>query len=154
MTNFIYLSPNFPANHWNFCNKLKENGIKDEDINWSNYYQKASLNARATDIPLEIVEDDGFAFDHAEIILRAYLSLKARTAQSGRIVFDLMPELFTLNTLQEAHEIILGEKLLTPNFRRKMAPYVIETDAMVTGAGHRPAKLFRRNLEAFYNMGN
>ena len=27
MTNFIYLSPNFPANHWNFCNKLKENGI-------------------------------------------------------------------------------------------------------------------------------
>ena len=100
----------------------------------------------------EIVEDDGFAFDHAEIILRAYLSLKARTAQSGRIVFDLMPELFTLNTLQEAHEIILGEKLLTPNFRRKMAPYVIETDELVTGPGHRPAKLFRRNLEAFYAM--
>ena len=41
---------------------LKENGIKDEDINWRNYYQKASLNARATDIPLEIVEDDGKTF--------------------------------------------------------------------------------------------
>ena len=27
MSNFIYISPNFPANHWNFCNKLKENGI-------------------------------------------------------------------------------------------------------------------------------
>ena len=27
MKNFIYISPNFPANHWNFCNKLKENGI-------------------------------------------------------------------------------------------------------------------------------
>ena len=101
-------------------------------------------------VEYEILEDDGFAFDHAEIILRAYLALRERTAQSGRIVFDLMPELFTLYSLQEAHEIILGEKLLTPNFRRKMAPMVIETDEMVTGPGHRPAKLFRRNLETFY----
>ena len=64
---------------------------------------------------------------------------------------DLLPERCTLYSLQEAHEIILDEKLLTPNFRRKMAPLVIETDEMVTGPGHRPAKLFRRNLEAFYN---
>ena len=27
MTNFIYLSPNFPANHWNFIHHLKQNGI-------------------------------------------------------------------------------------------------------------------------------
>ncbi|MCR5720575.1 MAG: NUDIX hydrolase [Lachnospiraceae bacterium] len=98
----------------------------------------------------EIIKDEDFAFDHAEIVLRAYLALKEQTAQSGRIVFDLMPELFTLYSLQEAHEVILGEKLLTPNFRRKMAPLVIETDEMVTGPGHRPAKLFRRNTEAFY----
>ncbi|MBQ6492483.1 MAG: ATP-grasp domain-containing protein [Erysipelotrichaceae bacterium] len=25
--NFIYISPNFPANHWNFCRQLKNNGI-------------------------------------------------------------------------------------------------------------------------------
>ena len=25
--NFIYISPNFPANHWNFCHHLKENGL-------------------------------------------------------------------------------------------------------------------------------
>ena len=25
--NFIYISPNFPANHWNFCHHLKENGM-------------------------------------------------------------------------------------------------------------------------------
>ncbi|MBP5607057.1 MAG: NUDIX hydrolase [Lachnospiraceae bacterium] len=101
----------------------------------------------------EILEDKGFAFDHAEIIVRALKSLRERTAQSGRIVFDLMPELFTLYSLQEAHEIILGEKLLTPNFRRKMAPFVIETAQIEgSGAGHRPAKLFRRNTEAFYSQ--
>ena len=27
MKNFIYISPNFPANHWNFCDRLKKNGI-------------------------------------------------------------------------------------------------------------------------------
>ena len=27
MKNFIYISPNFPANHWNFCDRLKRNGI-------------------------------------------------------------------------------------------------------------------------------
>ena len=64
-----------------------------------------------------------------------------------------MPELFTLYSLQEVHEIILGEKLLTPNFRRKMAPFVLETSQIAgSGAGHRPAKLFKRNTEAFYSL--
>ena len=98
----------------------------------------------------EIVDSGRLAFDHAEIIVRAFQALRERTAQSGRIVFDLMPEKFTLYSLQEATETILGEKLLTPNFRRKMAPFVTETTSTVTGAGHRPAKLYKRNLDAFY----
>lgn len=98
----------------------------------------------------KIVKSEGIAFDHAEIILRAFQALRERTEQSGRIVFDLMPDTFTLYALQETHEIILGEKLLTPNFRRKIAPFVEETGITVTGAGHRPAMLFRRKLDAFY----
>ncbi len=27
MSNVIYLSPNFPSNHWNFCRQLKNNGM-------------------------------------------------------------------------------------------------------------------------------
>ncbi len=27
MLNFIYISPNFPDNHWNFCRQLTENGV-------------------------------------------------------------------------------------------------------------------------------
>ncbi|MBQ6334281.1 MAG: ATP-grasp domain-containing protein [Erysipelotrichaceae bacterium] len=49
MTNFIYISPNFPANHWNFCNKLKENGINvlgigDAPYDELTYQLKNSLN--------------------------------------------------------------------------------------------------------------
>lgn len=34
--------------------------------------------------------------------------------------------------------------VLPANFRRKIAAYVEETDAFTQGAGHRPAKLYRR----------
>ena len=41
---------------------LEEKSINLENIEWSPFYQKASFNARATDIPLEIIEDDGRDF--------------------------------------------------------------------------------------------
>lgn len=28
MQNFVFISPNFPDNYWNFCRKLKENGLR------------------------------------------------------------------------------------------------------------------------------
>lgn len=95
----------------------------------------------------EVMDNQGFAFDHGKIITCALLSLRRQAERDGRIVFDLMPDMFTLTELQKAFEIIQDKKLLVANFRRKIAPYVVETDQMVEGAGHRPAKLFRRNLE-------
>ncbi len=99
----------------------------------------------------EIVDAGELAFDHAKIILKAWQTLRRETESSGRIVFDLMPEKFTLNRLQRAFELILGRELLTANFRRKMAPLVLETEEEVAGVGHRPAKLFVRNPEEFYS---
>lgn len=98
----------------------------------------------------EIEEEQGFAFDHAKIITHALLYLRKQAETDGRIVFDLMPEYFTLAELQDACEIILGKKLLTANFRRKMADYVVESDKMLEGAGHRPAKLYKRNLQSVF----
>lgn len=97
-----------------------------------------------------ILSQEGLAFDHAKLITCAVLALQRQVESDGRIVFDLMPETFTLTELQRAFEIILDQKLLVANFRRKMAGYVVETEEIVEGAGHRPAKRFRRNLEAFY----
>ena len=98
----------------------------------------------------EILDCDGLAFDHARIILCAYLALQKEAGNDGTIIFDLMAERFTLTELQRAFESVLGKPLLVANFRRKIADYVLETDDIVEGAGHRPAKLFRRNVERFY----
>ncbi len=97
-----------------------------------------------------IEEEQGFAFDHAKLVVYALLKLRQQTETDGRIVFDLMPEYFTLTELQNVSEIILGKELLTANFRRKMADYVTETNRMITGAGHRPAKLFMRSMQSVF----
>ena len=101
-------------------------------------------------VQYEISDCSGLAFDHAKIILCAYLALQKEAGSDGTIIFDLMPECFTLTELQKAFESVLGKPLLVANFRRKIADYVIETDDLAEGAGHRPAKLFRRNVERFY----
>ena len=97
------------------------------------------------------MEPGGLAFDHAIIILRAFLHLQGQVERGGKMVFDLMPEEFTLSELQKAYEAVLGRTLLTANFRRKISDFVTETEHIVEGAGHRPARLFRRNLHAFYD---
>lgn len=49
MANFVYISPNFPANHWNFCRQLKDNGmtvlgIGDADYDSLTWELKESLD--------------------------------------------------------------------------------------------------------------
>jgi hypothetical protein len=60
-----------------------------------------------------------------------------------------VPETFTLTELQMVYEVHPDKKLTAPNFRRKTSEYVIETEEYSTAAGHRPAKLFKRNTEVF-----
>lgn len=91
----------------------------------------------------ETEENNGLAFDHAKIIATALMVLRSE-AEKFEVVFDFLPEKFTLNSLQRVQETLLGISLLTPNFRRKIADYVEETDEYTEGAGHRPARLFSK----------
>lgn len=91
----------------------------------------------------EIVENDGFAFDHASIISTAIFDLR-KDVLDFEILFDFLPKKFTLYSLQKVQETILDKAELAANFRRKVADYVQETEEFTTGAGHRPAKLFMK----------
>ncbi|MHC1722179.1 MAG: NUDIX domain-containing protein [Aminipila sp.] len=125
------------------------NNEKDLEINIILHEKKVFQNYHET-IQFEIIKSDLLAFDHAKIILTAYLFLKDNVEKDTKIIFDLLPEVFTLSQLQNALEIILGKKLLPANFRRKISEYVIETEKIVENVGYRPAKLYRRNISAFY----
>lgn len=101
-------------------------------------------------VSYQVVQAEGIAFDHARIILCAFLGLQDKLENDMRMVFDFMPQQFTLTDLQEAVELILGKTLIKPNFRRKIADYVKETGDSVQNGGHRPPKAYERRLERFF----
>ena len=82
------------------------------------------------------------AFDHDIVIVSGIEKIKEKV-NSSDIVFNMMPEYFTLGDLQQVYEVLLGKKLIDAPFRRIIASKVEKTDKMKTGEGHRPSYLFK-----------
>lgn len=108
-----------------------------------NFKIKKVLKDKTTDrYKYEILENDKLAFDHPLVIVSGISRLKNKLEYTD-IVFNMMPEYFTLGELQQVYEVILGKKLLDPAFRRIIANKVEKTNKMKTGGGHRPSVLFK-----------
>lgn len=103
-----------------------------------------TYEGKVSKVEREIIESNGIAFDHAQIIEYAIERLRNKIEYTD-IAVNLMPELFTLSELQQVYEVILGRELLAAAFRRKIADMVIETNQFTRDAGHRPSKLYRFN---------
>ena len=84
------------------------------------------------------------AFDHSKIVFIALERLKNKLEYTD-IIFNLLPQYFTLTELKKCYEIILNEKLLDANFRRKTSHMVCATDKFEEAKGHRISKLFIHN---------
>ncbi|MCQ2499264.1 MAG: NUDIX hydrolase [Lachnospiraceae bacterium] len=96
----------------------------------------------------EISKVDGIGFDHAKIILQTVLKLRKKAEKDVTILFDLLPEQFTVLHAQNVYESLLNRSVIGPNFRRKISEYIKETDIIVEGDGFRPAKKYERNIPA------
>lgn len=121
----------------------------DSDIKLTAVLRRTDMSScgRSSD-SYDIEECEGLAFDHARIITEAVLGLREDVRRDMELAFDLLPERFTLTELQNVYEQIWDMELTTPNFRRKIAEYVEETDAYQSGERYRPAKLFTRRKDA------
>lgn len=86
--------------------------------------------------------------DHRRILATAINRTRSKIKYRP-VVFELMPDEFTLYELQKAVEAILGPHLHKQNFRRLVegAGLVEPTGDMKTRTGGRPAKLFRFRRE-------
>jgi len=84
------------------------------------------------------------AQDHRRILATAIARLRAKIKYRP-IVFELMPERFTLLQLQRTVEALAGQALHKQNFRRlvEQQNLVEETGQTSTETGGRPAMLFR-----------
>ncbi|WP_096176408.1 NAD regulator [Cohaesibacter sp. ES.047] len=82
--------------------------------------------------------------DHRRILATAISRLRSKLKYRP-VVFELMPESFTLTELQTTVEAISGRHLHKQNFRRlvEQGQLVEPTGASSSATGGRPAKLFR-----------
>lgn len=113
--------------------------------------ERISLGASGREYSVTAENSEGIAFDHAEIIAYAITELRRKTVYEGA-AFSLLPEYFTMTDLQQVYETIMDVKESDANFRRKMSSFVCLTDETRDGMGHRPSKLYKRNIEAFLNI--
>ncbi|SIT87020.1 NUDIX hydrolase [Pontibaca methylaminivorans] len=82
--------------------------------------------------------------DHRRILATGIARLRAKIKYHP-VVFELLPESFTLLQLQRTVEALSGLRLHKSNFRRQIdqQELVEETGEMSAATGGRPAKLFR-----------
>ena len=104
--------------------------------------KKTLTNKTTNQYQYDVIEDGGIGFDHSKIIMTAIVRMKHKVHDTD-IVFNMMPEYFTLGELQQIYEVILDKKLLDPAFRRIIADKVVKTDKVAKTGGHRPSALYK-----------
>jgi 8-oxo-dGTP diphosphatase len=83
-------------------------------------------------------------FDHNQIFQKA-LEILRLMLDDKLIGFNLLPETFTINELQNLYETILSEKLVRSNFQRKILSLGIleRIEKKMTGAANKAPYLYR-----------
>jgi 8-oxo-dGTP diphosphatase len=88
------------------------------------------------------------AFDH-KLILDTCLKRLRQQVMEQPVIFNLLPEKFSLRELQELYEAILGVDLDRRNFRKKIAlkDWLLDINEMENDVPHRPGKLYKLKSE-------
>ena len=109
---------------------------------------EAGLVAEAGARDSRALPGESMILDHRRILATAIARLRAKIKYRP-VVFELMPESFTLLQLQRAVEALAGRRLHKQNFRRLIDQQglVEETGKIAAGTGGRPAKLFHFRRE-------
>lgn len=106
--------------------------------------KKITIDKKTNEYEYEIIGNSELAFDHAEIIIKGIMDLRNKVNNTD-IVFNLMPEEFTIGELKQVYSLLLGKELVNSAFRRVIAPKIIETGKMISTGGHRPSMLCKYN---------
>jgi hypothetical protein len=112
--------------------------------------EEARRDGREAAVPRSKIPKLGepMRFDHRRIVATAIARLRAKLKYRP-VVFELLPDEFTLTELQRTVEAISGRHLHKQNFRRlvETAALVEPTGETSTTTGGRPAALFRFRRE-------
>jgi len=94
------------------------------------------------------------AFDHNLIIDSTFALLKQKLS-SDPICFELLPEKFTLNRMQQLYEYAFDIEMDKANFRKKIKPIpLIKHNEKQKNVRHRPATLYSFDANKYEKMIN
>ena len=121
-----------------FLLKTEEVDIKD------NQYQANWFPVR--DLP-------NLGFDHKQIIMEALEDLKIKCL-SEPIIFELLPDKFTINEVQDVYQSILNIELDNRNFRRKLISkeYIIALNEKQVGISKKPSQLYMFSKDIYMKL--
>ena len=127
--------------NWDFDRVLERYELLYEIRKIPEIYIDKNINLPSKE---ELIDGKYMAYDHRRIIATAIGRLRGKIKYRP-VIFELMPDSFTLLQLQRTVEAISGYKLHKQNFRRLLESnkLVEETGKISTKTGGRPAALFR-----------
>lgn len=110
-----------------------DNSTIIDDARWANAY-----------------EDMILMFDHKEILDEAFKKLRYDLLHEP-LVFELLPEKFTLTQMQKLYEAIFNTTYDKRNYRRKVnkMTYLVPLDEIQTGVSHKPARLYSFDRDVY-----
>ncbi len=104
---------------------------------------EAFTDGRENAEPKSDVPGEALQLDHRRILATAVGRLRAKLKYRP-VIFDLMPQTFTLTQLQNTAEMVLGVTLHKQNFRRLVEKSgFLEATGRMSKARGRPAELFK-----------
>ncbi len=107
-------------------------------------------NRNASWFPIDEIPGMELAFDHKHIFDKALEALRNKV-KVDPIMFELLPERFTLTQLQKLLEAVFDTPLEKRNFRKKVGqmPYVVALKEKQVGVPHKPAQLYLFSREVY-----
>lgn len=123
--------------------------LEDERVVTVGFYSLINIkdidNSTLIDVAnwVDAYQIEKMMFDHNEIFEEALKKLRYDLLHEP-LVFELLPEKFTLTQMQKLYEAIFNITYDKRNYRRKVnkMPYLIQLDEIQQGVSHKPARLF------------
>ncbi len=103
------------------------------------------LQLTANDLHWHQVNKIGqMAFDHKVILESCLMRLREKILEHP-VIFNLLPDKFSLRELQDLYEAILGLELDRRNFRKRITlkNWLVDLNEMEEDVPHRPGKLYK-----------
>ena len=85
------------------------------------------------------------------IIVHTGIKRLRNRIENTNIAFSFLDSEFAISELQQVYEIILDKKLISANFRKKIAPMIKKTKKVVKESAYRPSNQYTFNEEFLRN---